>query len=207
MQGETARILVYLGEILFAALIVIVAVRSHLKARRRLEDCWRVFAARHGLSLTWEPKQGRMSMTGVFGGVPVTVSLVRLGTRGRAKDPVYEAPFSVFWPEGLEVHSRRCGWPYAHNAPRTNDPEVERTLVFRAPDPRAVPWLLANPAVRQALLAFFVGEGKTLRRLSARGAYIQDRPMMSDPANLEVQLGALAAVVRAIDAAGASYGR
>ncbi|MBP7866578.1 MAG: hypothetical protein KA419_11570 [Acidobacteria bacterium] len=203
MDRDTARILFYLGEFVLVFGIVVVLFLFRRKGRNRLAASWQAFALRRGFSFTREKPLDVMTLAGTFEGVPVTIRLVRTGTRGLASDPVFEAPLSVFWPEGLEVHSRRCGWPYAYHAPRTGDPEVEKHMVFRAPDPRAVPWLLANPAVREALLVFFAGEGKTRRIVRARGASIQERPMVSDPALLTAQLEALAAFVRAVNAAGA----
>ncbi|MBP7866579.1 MAG: hypothetical protein KA419_11575 [Acidobacteria bacterium] len=206
MDRETLKILFYLGELLFALGLICVLLYFRRRSRRLLEASWRGFALRRGLSFARSERPYGMTLAGCFEGVPVTVKLERIGIRHEVLQPVYEAPFSVFWPEGVEVHSRKKGWQYAYQAPRAGDPAVDELMVFKAPDPRVVPWLVANAGVRQALVAFFAGEGKTQRKVSSGGARIQDIPEVRDPARLTAQLEALAAFVRAVNAAGARGG-
>ena len=202
---DRVRVLFYLGELLVAVALIALLLHFRRRGLFRLRESWRQFAACRGFSFAAGPEWHRVAMTGVYGGIPVRVELRKIGMRVTTFQPFYEAPFAFPWPPGLEIHLRACSVSSGREI-LTGDPQIDRLVRVFSPDPRAVPWLAANPAVRRALLAFFSGTERTRRTVALRGAEILDVPGGEDHARLETQLRALTGFVRAVNAAVAPRG-
>ena len=198
-------------------------------SQRRLEEqAFDAFARRHGLAR--DRAETALPVRGYVEGVQLSISKVDRGLTGNpwmTTQFLATAPYAI--PGGLVAYKPNFRWRFSgarriqdsvgvggligfvHHDP-VGDPELDKKLVVYADDVPLARALLTTPAVKAAILAALSRAGHIRIHESRVALEVSERrrgavALLASPEEVEALALAATAVVRALCAAVAGYGR
>ncbi len=192
-------IIFYAVSIIVLLGIVSVALSQRNKSHSQFRAAWRDFAGLHGLSFIDAPKPDWPRIEGLYGGVPVSMSIRTSGVRVRTFEPLYEGKFAAPLPDGMRIEDPRRSFGRPTWSVKTGDPDLDKAVVLGVKSPGDAAMLNENRDLRDAVIAFFRDSGKASCAVNSAAASILGLPLEKDPLTLLARLESVRTFVRAVD--------